>query len=79
MKRSRYEIIAEILEYCHTPRKFTQIVQYCNLSTPLAKQYIELLLGRELLTVKDGNLYETTNNGLKFLNFFEKLYKMILY
>ncbi|MEM0061846.1 MAG: winged helix-turn-helix domain-containing protein [Ignisphaera sp.] len=75
-RRSIYEIIWDILTYCRTPRKLSQILLACNLNTKTAKRYIEMLVRKGLL-IKQGNEYMTTDKGQEYIKLFNELYKKI--
>lgn len=72
-RRTRYEIIWEILEYCTKPKRITQIIQGCNLNPNSAEKYIRLLIDRNLL-MKKGEFYEATENGIKFIEEVKNVY-----
>ncbi|MEM3753647.1 MAG: winged helix-turn-helix domain-containing protein [Candidatus Micrarchaeaceae archaeon] len=73
-RRTRYEIIWEILEYCIKPKRITQIIQGCNLNPNSAEKYINILLDKNLL-VKEGESYKTTVNGIKFIEEIKRVYE----
>jgi len=75
-KRTPYEMIWEILEYCIKPKKFTHILQGCNLNTNSARKYVNLLERKGLLE-KQGEHYKTTKAGIKYLRLIEEIYKAI--
>ena len=75
-RRSIYEIVWDILTYCRTPRKVSEILLVCNLNTKAAEKYLELLVRKGLL-VKQGNTYVTTNKGQDYIRLFNELYKRI--
>lgn len=73
LRRTAYEIIWKILEYCKESRRLTHIMQSCNLNTPTAKKYLDLLILRKMLT-SNGDYYRTTEEGLKYLELIEEVY-----
>jgi len=75
-KRTPYEMVWEILEYCAKPKRLTHIIQGCNLNTNSAKRYINLLVRKGLLKEK-GEYYLTTETGTKYLKLIEEVYKGI--
>jgi len=75
-KRTPYEIIWQILDYCRKPRKLTHIIQACNLNTPRAKKYLDLLVDKEMLS-KNNRKYKTTEKGLKYLTLIEEVYQAL--
>jgi predicted transcriptional regulator len=76
LRRTRYEVVWEILEYCSKPRRITQLIQGCNLNPNSAKKYIHLLIAKELL-MKEGEYYKTTEKGIKFAKLIEEIYEGI--
>ena len=75
-RRSIYEIIWDILTYCRTPRKMSQVLLVCNLNMKTANRYLEMLI-REGLLAKQGNMYITTDKGQEYIRLFNELYKKI--
>ncbi|MEM3828557.1 MAG: winged helix-turn-helix domain-containing protein [Conexivisphaerales archaeon] len=75
-RRTRYEIIWEILEYCIKPKRITQIIQRCNLNPNSAEKYINILLDKNLL-VKEGESYKTAVNGIKFIEEIKRVYERL--
>ena len=69
-------MVWEILEYCIKPRKFTHIIQGCNLNTNSAKRYVDLLIDKDLLR-KRGEYHKTTEKGMKYLKMIEEVYRAI--
>jgi predicted transcriptional regulator len=72
-KRTAYEIVWKVLDYCREPRKLTHIMQSCNLNTPTAKKYLDLLVLKNML-FDNGEVYRTTREGAKFLDLIEEVY-----
>ena len=75
-RRSIYEIAWDILTYCRTPRRMSQILLACNLNTKAANKYIEMLIRKGLLAEWE-NMYVTTERGLEYIRLFDELYKKI--
>lgn len=75
-KRTPYEIVWQILDYCRKPRKLTQIIQACNLNTSRAKKYLELLISKEMLS-KNEEKYKTAKKGLNYLNLMQEVYQAL--
>ena len=69
MKRSREEILAQILNTCQEGASKTRVVYQANLNFKTVNFYLETLIGNNLLEVKtDKNvLYETTQKGANLL------------
>jgi predicted transcriptional regulator len=72
-KRTAYEIVWKILDYCKEPRRLTNIMQACNLNTPTAKKYLALLVLRHMLSV-NGENYRTTREGSGYVELIEEAY-----
>jgi predicted transcriptional regulator len=75
MKRSRHDIISQILEICKPGACKTRIVYQANLNFRTANPYIDLLIKNNLIEVKQGKdvLYETTDKGICFLDNFKQI------
>jgi len=73
LKRTAYEIVWKILDYCKEPRRLTHIMQSCNLNTPTAKKYLDLLVLKNMLSTS-GEHYKTTKEGLKYVELIEEIY-----
>jgi len=71
LRRSYFEIIAEILETAKDGAKKTRIMYGCNLSHHQTKKLLNHLMKTGLLTV--GNSYHTTEKGLQFLRTYQTL------
>jgi len=66
-KRTRYEIIHDILSICENGAKKTWILYKANLSYELANNYISKFVEKELIIQKDG-LYVLTDKGKMLLS-----------
>jgi len=66
-KRTRYEIIYDILSTCENGSKKTWLMYRSNLSYELTNNYINKLVEKELIVQKDG-LYYLTDKGRKLLD-----------
>ena len=67
-RRSRADIMGDILSLAVEKASKTAIVYRTNLNFTLAKKYINRLLENELLRKAEGSdKYETTEKGLEFL------------
>lgn len=76
MRRSRMDVIYDILEVINLNPKIvpTQIMYKSNLSYSMMKNYLELLISKELVVVhkvtfkkKDLTRYEVTRKGYLFI------------
>ena len=65
-KRSKYEIIQDVLDQCQTGSKKTWVMYRANLSYDLTTEYLEYLVKLGLVEPKDG-LYYTTDKGKQLL------------
>jgi Predicted transcriptional regulator len=61
-KRSKYEIIHDVLDQCQTGSKKTWVMYRANLSYDLTDSYLEELVKLGLVENRDG-LYYTTEKG----------------
>jgi len=71
MKRSFFEIVAEILQVAKDGAKKTRIMRSCNLPYGLTGEFITYLLEADLLRI--GNSFHTTEKGLRFLKAYQTL------
>jgi len=79
-KRSRLEILANILSFCAKEKKKTHIMYRANLSYRQLCTFIGFLTSMGLLTVvSDGKetFYRRTAEGTSFLRDFEKIESML--
>jgi len=69
MKRSREEILGQILNTCQEGASKTRVVYQANLNFKTVNFYLETLIGNNLLEVRTGKnvLYETTQKGANLL------------
>jgi predicted transcriptional regulator len=66
MKRSKPEIISEILEICRDGANKTRIVYQANLNFRTINPYLNLLLKNHLIEASQGK-YKTTEKGANLL------------
>jgi predicted transcriptional regulator len=71
MKRSFFEIIAEILRVAKNGAKKTRIMHSCNLSYRMTGNLLTYLLEADLLRI--GDSFHTTERGLQFLKAYQTL------
>jgi len=76
MKRSRYEIMAGIMQNCLLPRCKTRIMYEGNMSFAQINAYLSLLTSLGLLSQENGK-YETTDKGRQFISAYNNLGKII--
>jgi predicted transcriptional regulator len=72
-KRTPYEIVWQVLDFCREPKKFSHIIQSCNLNTDSANRYLELLVSKKMLEHNE-DLYRTTPEGFRYVELIEKIY-----
>lgn len=75
IKRSRHNIISEILDICKDGASKTRIVYQANLNFRTVNPYIDLLIKNGLIDVSYGNsvLYKTTEKGMDLLDNFKQI------
>lgn len=75
MKRSKQEIIAEILEVCLESSSKTRIVYQVNLNFRTINPYLDILTKNGLIEVNgsEQTLYKTTSKGLDLLDAIKKV------
>nr|CAH65785.1 putative transcriptional regulator [Sulfolobus neozealandicus] len=66
-KRTKYEILHDILSVCENGAKKTWIMYKANLSHELTNEYINELIEKGLIVQKDG-LYYLTDKGKQLLD-----------
>ena len=66
-KRSKFEIIAEILEVCKRGALKTRVVYGTDLNFQLASKYLARLKSSGLIEER-GDLFYTTDRGKRFLH-----------
>jgi len=71
MKRSFFEITAEILRVAKNGAKKTRIMYSCNLSYYMTEKLLTYLLEADLLGI--GDSFHTTDKGLQFLKAYQTL------
>ena len=76
MKRSRQEIISQILEICINGASKTRIVYQANLNFKTVNPYLDLLIKNGLIQVNEGRaiLYETTPKGIGLLESIKRIH-----
>ena len=75
MKRSKQEIIAQILEVCLESSSKTRIVYQVNLNFRTINPYLDILTKNKLIVVNgsEQTLYKTTPKGLDLLDAIKKV------
>ena len=80
MKRSRNEIISQILEICKDGASKTKIVYQANLNFSTVNPYLDLLINNDLIQINEGRaiLYETTSKGIRLLESIKQINDKLL-
>lgn len=77
VRRSRMDIIADILSVAMEETKKTQIVYKANLNFRRVEGYLHYLLDRGLIENTDGG-YKTTEKGKEFLSDYQKMKRLLM-
>ena len=80
MKRSREEIVSKILDVCLNGANKTKIVYQANLNFRTINPYLDLLIGKNLIKVSQGQIlrYETTPQGIDMLEDIREVHNGLL-
>jgi predicted transcriptional regulator len=75
MKRSKQEIIAQILEVCLDSSSKTRIVYQVNLNFRTINPYLDILMKNSLIEMNEAEqkLYKTTPKGAGLLDTMKKV------
>jgi predicted transcriptional regulator len=75
MKRSKQEIIAQMLEVCLESASKTRIVYQANLNFRTINPYLDILIKNNLIEISKGEqpLYKTTQKGVDLLETIKKV------
>jgi predicted transcriptional regulator len=76
LKRSRFDIVAGIVQDCFLPKNKTQIMYKSNLSFPQVNKYLDLLAANRLILPEKAK-YRTTGKGQEFLVFYDHLVRLL--
>jgi predicted transcriptional regulator len=78
VKRSSFEIMAEILNLCKKPQTKTKIMYMTNLSWRMLHNYLSTLQSKGLIEVHHSlTKYAATPKGVKFVETWKKLAKLL--
>ena len=75
-RRSRFEIMAEILRDLRLPICWTNVMSHCNMSSKQAGQYLNFLRSSDLIQMQMAAgkiVYQRTDAGREFLEHFNKI------
>jgi predicted transcriptional regulator len=75
-RRQRFDIIADILKIAAMGTKKTRLVYLSNLNFTILKDYLDLLLKKELIELSDEE-YCTTLKGFLFLEKYVEIQKLL--
>ena len=75
--RNRPEIISNILYAANGSASKTKIMYKAFLSYAQIKEYLPMLLENNLLELRDGGKYRTTEKGIRFLKMNEEIQDLI--
>ena len=75
-RRQKYDIIADILKIAAMGTKKTRLVYLSNLNFTILKEYLDILLKKELLESSEG-IFFTTLKGFYFLEKYVDIKKLI--
>jgi predicted transcriptional regulator len=76
MKRSREDIISDILDVCISGANKTKIVHQAKLNFRIINPYLDLLIEKNLIKTSQGQvLYETTTKGISVLESIEAFHE----
>ena len=67
VRRDRHDIAVDILRKATHGKKKTELMSEVGLSYLQTKQYLDTLVGRELLQINEKGQLKTTKKGLEFL------------
>ena len=76
VNRDRHEITIEILRKATSGKSKTELMRDVGLSYLQTKQYLGILLDKELLKIDENRRFKTTKKGLEFL---EKCQECLLF
>jgi predicted transcriptional regulator len=76
MRRSRFEIVADIMQACLLPRGKTRIMCKVKLNFTQANDYLGQLTSLGLLSQENGK-YKTTDKGRQFISAYNHLSEVV--
>lgn len=77
-RRSNYEIMAEILEFCRQPRSQTRIMDAVNLSFWAVRTYVLMLESMGFVEVHQSKRrFQTTQKGSVFLRKWKEINELM--
>ncbi len=77
-RRSNFEIMAEIIEFCRQPRSRTRIMGAVNLSFKAMRNYVSMLQSMAFIEVHQSKpKYQTTQRGFMFLKKWKEMNELM--
>ena len=78
MNRSRHEIMVSMLRIARTDMgvRKTRLVYKANLNFGIIKDYLQELIGKQLLS-QTGSFYRTTEKGIEFMERYREMLEVI--
>jgi predicted transcriptional regulator len=77
-RRTNFEIMAEIIEFCRQPRSRTRIMYAMNLSFTAMRNYVSALETMAFLEVHHSKpKYQTTQRGIMFLKKWKEMNELM--
>ncbi len=75
IKRSKGEIICDILETCRRGACKTEVVRLTNMNFNTTTSYLGVLVDKGLLQIKERHriMYQTTSKGYKFVKNYNRI------
>jgi predicted transcriptional regulator len=67
VNRDRHDITLEILRKATSGKKKTELMKEVGLSYTQSKNYLSVLVEKELLKIDERRFFRTTSKGLEFL------------
>ncbi len=75
-KRGQFDVMADVLLFCHKEKLKTRIMNETNLNHSQLQNYLKNLESRGLLT-EVGWRYVTTEKGFRFLELFDGIHRIL--
>ena len=77
-RRSNYEIMAKIIEFCRQPRSKTRIMDAANLSFKALRTYVSALQAMSFIEVHHSKRkYQATQKGSMFLRKWKEINELM--
>ncbi len=77
-RRTNFEIMAEIIEFCRQPRSRTRIMYAMNLSFTAMRAYVAELQAMNFIEIHHSSpKYQTTERGIMFLKKWKEMNELM--